>query len=158
MIKLYDLEKYLDRQYLAGGDIITVHDFFTDPAGDLELTIYSYSRGNYFDISLETFTNIARGRGGAGLIKNWYCIEYPTDDVGNEINPDLTFNDLIIAMYYREDCYRVLGVSDSLIRERVFEKLADIFVTGYDDIYELWLGDPENKQRLSDYGLKADIC
>lgn len=157
MIKLYDLEKYLDRQYITGGDIVKVFDFYRrENDGQIFITI---ERGALREhITVDQFRQIAQGRGGSGSIKNWYCIEYPSDDLGDEINPELTFNDLIIAMYYREDCYRVLGVGDSLIRERVFEKLADIFVKSYDDIYNLWLGDPENKQQLSDYGLKADIC
>jgi hypothetical protein len=37
------------------------------------------------------------------------------------------------------DIYQYIGVSDSIVRERLFEKLAETLNVGYDYIYNLWL-------------------
>jgi hypothetical protein len=44
-------------------------------------------------------------------------------------------NKLIVG----EDVYRYIGVTDSVIRERLFEKLADTLNVKYDYVYNLWL-------------------
>ena len=40
-----------------------------------------------------------------------------------------------------EEFYNIVGVADSIIRERIFQAMTDLFSpTGdYDDIYNLWL-------------------
>ena len=70
-------------------------------------------------------------------IKEWYMKEYPTDELGAEINNEITFEDLFVAL--DKDVYEVLGVGDSVIRERCFEKLAEIMNVDYDYIFEKWL-------------------
>ena len=70
-------------------------------------------------------------------IKEWYMKEYPTDELGAEINNEITFKDLFVAL--DKDVYEVLGVGDSIIRERCFEKLAEIMNVDYDYIFEKWL-------------------
>lgn len=72
-------------------------------------------------------------------IKEWYIKEYPTDELGIEINDEITFNDLFVVLDTRKDVYEALGVGDSIIRERVFGKLADIMKVDYDYIFEQWL-------------------
>lgn len=72
-------------------------------------------------------------------IKEWYLRSYPTDDIGQELNPDITFQGLFDAMDSYQDVYAVLGVGDSLVRERVFEALAQVTGMSYDDIYDQWL-------------------
>jgi ribonucleotide reductase alpha subunit len=37
------------------------------------------------------------------------------------------------------DIYQYVGVSDSIVRERLFEKLAETLNVGYDYVYNLWL-------------------
>jgi len=69
-------------------------------------------------------------------IKEWYQEEFPTDELGAEINPTVTFEDLKENLPNVYDC---LGVSDSLVRERVFTKLANLLSVGYDEIYYEWL-------------------
>lgn len=73
------------------------------------------------------------------LIKEWYIKEYSTDDLGQEINEEITFYDIFYALDRYNDIYEVLGVEDSVIRERVFQKLADIMKVEYNYIYEQWL-------------------
>ena len=73
------------------------------------------------------------------LVKEWYIKEYSTDDLGREINEEITFYDIFYALDRYKDIYEVLGVEDSAIRERVFRKLADIMKVEYNYIYEQWL-------------------
>lgn len=72
-------------------------------------------------------------------IKEWYTKEYPTDELGAEINNDITFYDLFVVLDRYKDVYEALNVCDSIIRERVFGKLAEIMEVDYDYIYMQWL-------------------
>lgn len=82
------------------------------------------------------------------LIKDWYIKNYPSDDLGEEINNDKTFNDIWNAIHNDVDVYSVLGVSDSIVRERVFEKLAEINGVEYGYVYNKWL----NPEKYSNGG------
>ena len=72
-------------------------------------------------------------------IKEWYVTRYPTDELGIEINDEVTFYDLFVALDTYKDVYEVLGVGDSIIRERAFSKLAEMMQVDYGYIYEQWL-------------------
>jgi hypothetical protein len=69
-------------------------------------------------------------------IKDWYTKTYPTDDLGEELNDSVTFEDLWNEDYKKYNIYQVMGVGDSLIRERLFERLAEIKGVGYDVVYK----------------------
>lgn len=71
-------------------------------------------------------------------IRDWYVKAYPTDNLGEEIS-DATFVDLFDALDNYLDVYKLLGVGDSLIRERCFEKLAEIIDEDYGYVYEQWM-------------------
>lgn len=68
-------------------------------------------------------------------IKTWYQGKYETDELGEELN-DVTFNELEKRMRAGEDVYDILGVGDSIVRERVFD-FADRY--GKKNLYDLWL-------------------
>ena len=73
-------------------------------------------------------------------IKSWYMSQYPTDEVGKTLNDDVTFQDLFDCLDNYKDVYELLGGdADSIIRERVFEKLAELTDYTYEDIYNQWL-------------------
>ena len=72
-------------------------------------------------------------------IKDWYIRTYPTDELGEEMNEKITFEDLFIILDNGKSVYDSLGVLDSIIRERVFSKLAEIMQVDYDYIYYQWL-------------------
>ena len=72
-------------------------------------------------------------------IKDWYCKEYSTDELGAELNENITFEDLFVVLDTYKDVYEALGVGDSIIRERVFDRLAKIMNVDYDYIFEQWL-------------------
>ena len=70
-------------------------------------------------------------------IKEWYIKEYPTDELGVEIDDDVTFEDLFESL--DKNVYETLGVGDTIIRERTFDKLSKVMNVDYDYIYEKWL-------------------
>lgn len=71
-------------------------------------------------------------------IRDYYVNEFPTDELGLEIDPNANFESLWLAI--RGDMvYEYIGVSDSVIRERVFEKLSQLTGHDYDYIYQQWL-------------------
>lgn len=69
----------------------------------------------------------------------WYRNKYPMDGCGAYIRPDITFGDLWDCLKDGTDFYAYSGVSDSLVRERLFTKMAEIFNVSYDYIYGMWL-------------------
>jgi hypothetical protein len=71
-------------------------------------------------------------------IKEWYLSAYPTDDMGEDINPDMTFEMLYVGMKLGSDPYKLIGVGDSVIRERCFSRLAIVTNESYKSIYNLW--------------------
>ena len=72
-------------------------------------------------------------------IMAWYVSEYPDDELGEAINPAATFLDLFEALDNYADVYDVLGVRDSVVRERAFAKLAELIEVDYEYVYEQWL-------------------
>jgi hypothetical protein len=71
-------------------------------------------------------------------IRNYYVNEFPSDDLGLEIDPKANFESLWLAI--RGDMvYEYIGVSDSVIRERLFEKFSQLTGHDYDYIYQEWL-------------------
>ena len=73
------------------------------------------------------------------MIKNWYTHYYETDELGQEINSMATFNDLHRALLDGRDVYEVIGVGDSLVRERLFDELAILLGVSYEVVYDMWL-------------------
>ena len=72
-------------------------------------------------------------------IKKWYLRSYPKDEMGEELNDTVTFKDLWDALNGKNDVYEIIGVGDSLIRERLFEYLALLYNVDYDVVYKKWL-------------------
>lgn len=73
------------------------------------------------------------------IIRTWYASNYPEDELKNEIRNKLTFGELMMTMTVGHDFYPTLGVADSLIRERIFTKMSEIYNVSYDEIYDTWL-------------------
>jgi hypothetical protein len=72
-------------------------------------------------------------------IKEYYLSNYPTDELGNEIHAKATFIGLFEVLDTYKDVYNYIGVHDSIIRERIFEKLANEMGVDYNEIYNQWL-------------------
>jgi len=72
-------------------------------------------------------------------IKEFYLNEYPTDELGIELDSKATFAGLVTQLFGDMDVYKYIGVYDSLVRERLFSELAKQLNTSYDYVYNLWL-------------------
>ena len=72
-------------------------------------------------------------------IREFYLEAYPTDDLGLQLNETPTFAGLLNQLIVGGDVYNYIGVGDSLIRERLFARLADELEVSYDYVYELWI-------------------
>jgi hypothetical protein len=72
-------------------------------------------------------------------IRQFYLESYPTDDLGLELNETPTFAGLLNQLIVGGDVYRYIGVADSVIRERLFERLAEELEVSYDYVYNLWI-------------------
>lgn len=78
-------------------------------------------------------------------IKKWYQSEFPSDELGEEISNKATFKDLEKDI---TKVYDIIEVSDSVIRERIFEELAKRMGVDYSVVYNKWLG---NEKDLKPY-------
>ena len=65
-------------------------------------------------------------------IKNYYLANFPTDELGLEINEEATFEGLFETLDRYRDVYDYIGVLDSIVRERIFERLCEIMGCEYD--------------------------
>lgn len=72
-------------------------------------------------------------------VGDWYVYKYPHDSLGKDVNKGISFNQLYILMQYGVPVYELIGVGDSIVRERIFQKLAEIYHVPYDHIYNMWL-------------------
>jgi hypothetical protein len=72
-------------------------------------------------------------------LREYYLSKYPTDELGVELNETPTFAGLLNQLIVGGDVYKYIGVGDSIIRERLFERLAEELNVKYDYVYELWL-------------------
>ena len=73
-------------------------------------------------------------------IKEFYLNNYPTDELGAELNEKATFDGMLNTLLYSKDVYEYLGVYDSLVRERLFAAAAERLKKPYEYVYNLWLG------------------
>jgi hypothetical protein len=71
-------------------------------------------------------------------IREYYVNKYPTDELGVELNPDATLRGLFICLIDGVDIYEYIGVADSIVRERLFETIAEEWDISYDFVYQLW--------------------
>jgi hypothetical protein len=72
-------------------------------------------------------------------IREFYLENYPTDELGLELNETPTFSGLLNQLITSGDIYQYVGVADSVIRERLFERLAKELNVKYEYVYNLWL-------------------
>lgn len=84
----------------------------------------------------------SEGSGLDDFIKSWYLAEFPEDDYGEHLKDDVTFKQVYDALGNVEDIYSVIfngDSGDSIVRERIFEELADRMDVDYDVVYYKWL-------------------
>lgn len=88
--------------------------------------------------SLMSMANLVVADWRGEKINDWYIKNYPTDELGEEIN-DITFEDLWNSTN-SDNIYNVIGVGDSIIRERLFEHLSEIYGVEYNYVYDRLFG------------------
>jgi hypothetical protein len=71
-------------------------------------------------------------------IKGAYQMLYSDDELGYQLN-DVTFEDVFRTLDNYGSVYKLIGVYDSIVRERIFSMLAVIMDVEYDYIYDQWL-------------------
>lgn len=74
-------------------------------------------------------------------IKEWYQATYPDDELGEQLIPNISWYDLWLALLGNRDFYDIVGVSDSIVRERIFQELADTMGVHYNVVYYVWMDD-----------------
>lgn len=72
-------------------------------------------------------------------VKEWYVETFKTDELGAEIKEKITFEHLYIALKNKHDIYNLLGVQDSLVRERLFNELSCRKEIDGEEIYNMWI-------------------
>ena len=85
-------------------------------------------------------------------IREYYQGAFPDDELGERIT-DISFKQFYKELKAHKDVYDLVGVGDSIIRERLFNKLAEISGKDYSEIYQLCLG--EVKQEKNSANKKA---
>lgn len=72
-------------------------------------------------------------------VKDWYTSTFPEDELGAELADNVTFEQLFEAMDAYINPYKLLKIADSIIRERIFTRLAQIMHVDYNYIYDQWM-------------------
>lgn len=71
-------------------------------------------------------------------IKEFYLSNYPSDDLGIDIDPKASFIGLLDALSNGICVYDYIDCGDSIIRERIFAELSNQLGKDYDYVYNLW--------------------
>lgn len=83
-------------------------------------------------------------------IRDWYMANYPTDELGKELS-SLSFGEILTRMNQGEDFYELMGVGDSLLRERLFTGSSLATGLPYDTFYNRYAQDGQgNTQEQKD--------
>lgn len=111
-----------------------------------------FGKGNLMDVSgeislAETMSSlksdkpVPEGLLNIDNVREWYTSAFPNDELGAELNPDLTFDDALAAIPSGTGFYDSIGAGDSVVRERVFEELCNRYGYTYDEVYDSWLNE-----------------
>lgn len=85
---------------------------------------------------------------GKKNFKKFYHEIYDTDPDWTDLNPDITLGEAFIEFLNGADPYEIIGVYDSIFRERLFEMFAELTGVDYDDIYNHWMAQYDNNDKF----------
>ena len=90
-------------------------------------------------ISKSNYSKFLKNKGMDEELRDWYKKEYKDDDIEDELPSD-TFA-VVLAGFFNnpEEFEENYCANDSIVRERIFQKLADLCNVDYDDFYDFWL-------------------
>lgn len=72
-------------------------------------------------------------------VRTWYKDHYPNDPKGDDLEGQLSWAVMLERMRNKENLYSIIGVSDSVVRERLFSHLAELMLVPYEVICRIWL-------------------
>ena len=72
-------------------------------------------------------------------VRELYARFYPADELWVQIKEDITLQDVWDCIKNGNEFYDLIGVYDSIVRQRVFDLLSMALGIEYEDIYETWL-------------------
>ncbi len=131
--------------YKAAADAQRIADYVTD----------NYLQSvNISEFDIDEQQSVSESSALAGdinsNIKEWYTATYPNDEEGARLSDNVTFKDLQDTLENGGDVYSlVMGIGDSVVRERLFERLAIISGTTYESIYSKWMGEGVQTEQTS---------
>ena len=113
------------------------YDDSYEDTDDLELVTDDMNAGYWFESLIEDvdFNDSSLNE----KVYDYYINTFSDDELADEIDPDVTFKDVLDALINDNDVYGVIGVGDSIIRERVFDRLSELLNVDYDAIYDTWI-------------------
>lgn len=111
---------------------------------DKKIQILNYAKGGGAGKkSLMSVAHLVDWKGET--LKKWYTRSYPKDELGKEMNDTSTFKDLWTGLDQNKDVYQIIGVGDSLMRERLFSYLSLIYDVDYSYVYNKWLENDDDE-------------
>ena len=127
-------EKYIKAARLIAGSVIDLQ-----LKGDPEGIANHYTRkalmtayDGVYSFYLEPFDHSAD-------IKGQYMEAWPQDECGSSLNNGITDKDIYRSLVSGDDFYRLIGVSDLLVRCRIFKIAAYTLGRPYGHLYDLWI-------------------
>jgi hypothetical protein len=72
-------------------------------------------------------------------IQSWYLNTFLDDAEGVSLKRNITFEQAYSCLKSKDDFYEFIGVADTIIRERIFEKIAELYEIDYSVVYNQWL-------------------
>jgi hypothetical protein len=72
-------------------------------------------------------------------IQSWYLNTFLDDAEGVSLKRNVTFAQAYNCLKSKEDFYEFIGIADTIIRERIFEKIAELYEIDYSVVYNQWL-------------------
>lgn len=85
---------------------------------------------------------------GKKNFKKFYHEIYDTDPDWVDLNPDITLGEAFIEFLNGMNPYDIIGVCDSIFRERLFEMFVELADVDYNDIYDHWMAQYDNNDKF----------
>lgn len=122
-----------------------IHENF-DKSVDMERRIADYRLKESFNATVFEENDTVDKKSS---VKKWYEETYPDDSISVEdMSPEITFEKaatFVTPKGSEDRFYSKMGGIDSVVRERIFDKIAKLYNVSYEDVYNTWMGKPFTK-------------
>ena len=163
----YESEWFYGKDEGKPSDKMSYEDFedewMSDWVSNSNYDLFARSENFFIDELPEEYTNKKQSsskkadKNNSNLndsIKEWYTKTYKTDEFGADINPNTTFMEVLSDA---ENAYDLIGVTDSVVRERVFDELSKRTNIPYEKIFNMWMGKQASKKVTAENMTLDDI-